>query len=60
MSDFFQTDAEISILVEGFNSRTLAKEAWTHEAHLTIGIYFVYTFDFQEAVVRLKLEITRA
>ena len=38
---FFTTDAEIEHLGEGFLARTLAREEWTHEAHLAATTYLL-------------------
>jgi len=37
----FTTDAEIEHLGEGFLARTLAREEWTHEAHLAATTYLL-------------------
>ncbi len=46
MTDFslprlFATDAEIAHLGEGLIARSLAKEEWTHEAHLAATTYLL-------------------
>lgn len=46
----------IQALVEQFQNKTLAKEAWTHEAHLTVGL--VYAVDAPEtALAKLRTQI---
>ncbi len=37
----FQDDAEIEALVAAFRSRRLPKAAWTHQAHLATGLWFL-------------------
>ena len=37
----FRTDAEIEHLGEGLLARTLAREEWTHEAHLAATTYLL-------------------
>ncbi|NYT39849.1 hypothetical protein HZY97_03705 [Sphingomonas sp. R-74633] len=37
----FATDAEIAHLGEGLLARSLAKEEWTHEAHLAACLYLL-------------------
>lgn len=37
----FQTDAEIEALVAGFRACRLPKAAWTHQAHLATGLWFL-------------------
>lgn len=36
----YKSDEEVFKLVRAFEERTLAKEDWTHAAHLTIGLYY--------------------
>jgi hypothetical protein len=38
---FFSSDAEIEHLGEGLLTRTLPREAWTHEAHLAATTYLL-------------------
>src|SRR6476659_502632 len=38
---FFHSDAEIEHLGEGLLARTLAREEWTHEAHLAATTYLL-------------------
>jgi hypothetical protein len=38
---FFSSDAEIEHLGEGLVARTLAREEWTHEAHLAATAYLL-------------------
>jgi hypothetical protein len=45
---------QVEELVSRFKARTLAKEEWTHEAHLTVGIWFVYHLDFFDALCQIK------
>jgi hypothetical protein len=37
----YETEAEIMEIVEGFLNRTLAATRWTHQAHLTVGLWHV-------------------
>jgi len=45
---------QVEELVSRFKARTLAKEEWTHEAHLTVGMWFVYHHDFFDALCQIK------
>jgi hypothetical protein len=47
----------ISFLIEKFDQRTLPKSEWTHEAHLTVALWYIHTYEFDDAVCRLKLGI---
>ncbi|HUL06778.1 MAG TPA: hypothetical protein VLV76_10635 [Candidatus Acidoferrum sp.] len=35
----YDSEAEIMEIVEGFRSRTLPAPRWTHQAHLTVGLW---------------------
>jgi hypothetical protein len=48
------TGKDIELLIEKFNNRSLEKSDWTHEAHLIVAIWYINTFEFFEAVCRLK------
>jgi hypothetical protein len=37
----YHSEAEIMEIVDGFRSRTLPAPRWTHQAHLTIGLWHV-------------------
>lgn len=36
----YNSDEEIFSIVKDFEGRTLAKENWTHETRLTVGLYY--------------------
>lgn len=40
-----------------FNTRTLPKEAWTHEAHLVVALWHNWHFDFETAFERVRSKI---
>ena len=50
----YQTEQQINELVEGFNKKTLPKDLWTHEAHLTTAIWHLKKYDINEATCLLK------
>jgi len=37
----YRSEDEINEIVEGFRTRTLPEPRWTHQAHLTVGLWFV-------------------
>ena len=47
-------EQEILDLVGGFRDCTLPKDRWTHEAHLTVGIWFHITYAEFEAICYLR------
>ena len=55
----FRTTEEILALVRGFEDCTLAREHWTHSAHLTVALWNLLQYDWPEAVARVRLGINR-
>ncbi|MDQ3747149.1 MAG: hypothetical protein M3444_22480 [Acidobacteriota bacterium] len=53
----FRTTEEILALVRGFEDCTLAREHWTHAAHLTVALWNLLQYDWPEAVARVRLGI---
>ena len=47
-------ESKTQTLVETFLRRTLPKQAWTHEAHLCVGLWFVLHYSRDEALARLR------
>ncbi len=41
-------------LVEKFTQAILPKSEWTHDAHLTVALHYLHTYEFDDAVCRLK------
>jgi hypothetical protein len=37
----YDSEAEIMEIVEGFRNRTLPAPCWTHQAHLTVGLWHI-------------------
>jgi hypothetical protein len=44
-------------LVAAFLARALPKADWTHEAHLTVGLWHVREFGYDEALTRMRAGI---
>ena len=57
MASFYNSENEIEILLEGFNTKTLPKEQWTHEAHLTGAVWFLSRYDYDEALALIRKAI---
>ncbi len=49
MTPFYTSAEEIETLVKGFNTKTLEKEKWTHEAHLTAATWYLKNYSLDEA-----------
>jgi len=50
----YSSEQEIQYLVEQFNNKTLPKSAWTHAAHLTVGLWHVHNFNLDESICRMR------
>lgn len=48
------TLTHILSIVERFNSATLPKSEWTHEAHCIVALWYLSTYDYYDAVCRIK------
>src|SRR5438105_6386156 len=55
----FRTTEEILSLVRDFEDCTLARERWTHAAHLTVALWNLLQYDWPEASERVRLGIQR-
>jgi hypothetical protein len=55
----YGSEAEISALVEGFRRRTLPHAAWTHQAHLTVGLWHVLNRPAGRVLDELREGISR-
>jgi len=53
----YSSDQEIEILISQFEARTLPKSSWTHQAHLTTGMFYLYRYSFYEALCIMKAKI---
>lgn len=54
---YYNSNSEIEELVHQFETKSLPKACWTHNAHLTVGIYYLYHTTFYEAVCNMKAKI---
>ncbi len=53
----FKSETAIEQLVERFNSCTLPAAAWTHEAHLAVGIWYLRRYTLTEAMLLVRQRI---
>jgi hypothetical protein len=53
----YQNENEIEDLISAFINKTLPKEKWTHEAHLTAALWHLVKHDYLEAVCLIKSRI---
>lgn len=54
---YYNSIQEIEALVRGFETKELPKTDWTHNAHLTVGLYYIYHHSFHEALCLMKARI---
>ncbi|MEM6630227.1 MAG: hypothetical protein AAF694_11180 [Bacteroidota bacterium] len=48
------TQQKISRLIQQFEARTLIKSDWTHEAHLIVAVWYVWSYSYDEALKRVR------
>jgi len=53
----FRTTAQVRDLVEAFEDGTLAREEWTHAAHLTVAAWYLLWYGNGEATNRMRSAI---
>jgi len=51
---YYQQEKEIKELVGKFQNKELTESNWTHEAHLTVAVFFVKNYDYYEAICYLR------
>jgi len=51
--------AAINELIAGFISCRLSREEWTHTAHLIVCVHFLSTYEYYDAILRIKLGIIK-
>jgi hypothetical protein len=55
----YQTIQEIENLVRSFEDCYLPRSQWTHQAHLTVALWFLIHYSQPEAIARIRLGIVR-
>ncbi|MBK9249165.1 MAG: hypothetical protein IPM69_13890 [Ignavibacteria bacterium] len=50
----YSSHSQIQSIVNQFNSATLPKSEWTHEAHCIVALWYLSTYEFYDAVCRIK------
>jgi hypothetical protein len=53
----YKTEEEIYALVKQFENHTLPKEAWTHRAHLTVAMTYLWQHEPDAAICFLRSDI---
>ncbi|MBL4710432.1 MAG: hypothetical protein JKY48_18535 [Flavobacteriales bacterium] len=52
-------NVEIASLIERFELKKLPKHEWTHEAHLVVAIWYCTKYEFYEALLLARDNISR-
>lgn len=55
----YASAAEVEALVRGWETCALPREHWTHAAHLTVALWHLLHYDYEEAVGRVRAGILR-
>ena len=55
----FRTTGEVLSLLRRFDDCTLPRDEWTHAAHLTVALWHLLEYDWEEAVSRVRVRIQR-
>lgn len=53
----YSSDQEIQSLVNQFESNVLPISQWTHQAHLTVGLYYLRNNTFHESLCLIRANI---
>lgn len=48
---------DLKTLIRKFEDGSLPKALWTHEAHLAVGCFYVYTFGKEKALEKIRINI---
>lgn len=54
MAPHYENEASITELVNQFRNKQLPEASWTHEAHLTVAIWFLKNYSYHEAICFLR------
>jgi hypothetical protein len=52
-----QTIEELDALLHAFETGTLPKPHWTHEAHLAVGAHYVFTLGETQAMDQMRTRV---
>lgn len=55
----FRSTGEVLSLLRRFEDCTLPRDEWTHAAHLTVALWHLLEYDWEEAVSRVRRGILR-
>jgi hypothetical protein len=59
MSNSYQSEAEIKTVVDGFESATTPTSGFTHRAHLTVAVWYLWHGSTEESLQQMRASIFR-
>jgi len=59
MTGYYNDQAEIEAVVEGFESCTTAKDDFSHAKHLTVAVFYLYELSEPEATAKMRAGLLR-
>lgn len=59
MSRLYESEAEIELVVRGFETCVTAKTDFHHREHLTVAVWYLQTLSRREAVDRMRIGLLR-
>ena len=59
MPRHYETEAEIETVVDGFESCTTSKEAFTHREHLTVATWYLLHSSSEESLDKMRAGLHR-
>lgn len=50
----YETETEITAVVESFERATISREDWRHAEHLTVALYYVSRHDYETSLTKMR------
>jgi hypothetical protein len=51
------SEADIALLVQQFEAKSLSKEMWTHQAHMMVALWYLYRHGYHESLCLMRSKI---
>ena len=59
MGDYYQTENEIEAVVQGFESCATGKDGFSHHAHLTVAVWYLWNSTPEQALTKMREGLLR-
>ncbi len=59
MSGYFSSESEIEAVVQGFEKCTTDKDAFTHQSHLTIAVWYLHNSTEEQSIEKIRVGLHR-